>query len=296
MAIRMFAVMEDMDADRLIYPQIGYLFHSERMWNTYHLSQFDPRSKCVRTTLINPLYWQVLVEMSHSQVGVHRERHLEMEVRLSLADRERQEGVARGLVNQMRDLSRGCIFDGGVSSNEEEIGMSSFQRRLCEDQVEQLMKFLDYDEIRSVVFSMSLFKAPGPDGCQAFFYQKYWDIVGHSMWEFVYSVLHKGYMEEGVGDSFMVLIPKVERPDMISTFRPISLCNVAYKVITKTITSRLRNMMKDLISLFQNSFILERGTHDNILIIQELIHTLKKSKSKEGGMVLDLTLRKHMIG
>ncbi|KAG8365371.1 hypothetical protein BUALT_Bualt18G0097700 [Buddleja alternifolia] len=74
--------------------------------------------------------------------------------------------------------------------------------------------------------------------------------------------------------------------------RPIALCNVRYKLITKTITLLLKPMMDKLVSPMQSSFIPRRGTHDNILLFQEMVHTLRHTKHRKGGMILKIDLEK----
>nr|KYP71420.1 hypothetical protein KK1_010679 [Cajanus cajan] len=64
----------------------------------------------------------------------------------------------------------------------------------------------------------------------------------------------------------MVLIPKVDHPVSLKEFRPISLCNVAWKVISKVLVARLRPFLQDVIGLFQGSFIPGRGTQDHSII------------------------------
>jgi hypothetical protein len=58
----------------------------------------------------------------------------------------------------------------------------------------------------------------------------------------------KGEMPEGINDTVIVLIPKGTNPEQLSDFRPISLCNVVYKVISKCLVNRLRPFLDDLIS------------------------------------------------
>ena len=63
---------------------------------------------------------------------------------------------------------------------------------------------------------------------------------------------------EGTNDTLLVLIPKTDHPKLISHFRPISLCNVNYKVVTKTLSMRLKEIMRCAIAPIQNSFVPER--------------------------------------
>lgn len=75
-------------------------------------------------------------------------------------------------------------------------------------------------------------------------------------------------------------------------FRPISLCNVAYKTITKMITSRLRSCLQTLVGPAQCSFIPKRQSHDNIIIAQEIFHSMRSKGGKKGWMALKIDLEK----
>ena len=80
-----------------------------------------------------------------------------------------------------------------------------------------------------------------------------------------------------------MLIPKVSRPRNIREFRPISLCNVLYKIIARCLSERLKIAMSVAISANQNAFVKGRQIGDNIVVGFEGIHTIKRNRFGNGG-------------
>jgi hypothetical protein len=80
----------------------------------------------------------------------------------------------------------------------------------------------------------------------AIFYKKFWQVMGGKIQEEVLGVLNGGPMPEGWNETMIVLIPKVKNPERITEYRPISLCNVLYKLISKVLSNRLKGILPDL--------------------------------------------------
>ena len=102
-----------------------------------------------------------------------------------------------------------------------------------------LVKEMEEKVIRKYVFQLGIYKAPGPDRFNGFFYQKYWDIVNKDMVEAVREFFKTGRMLKELNATKIVLILKVKGLKEVSQFSPISLCNFAYKVISKVLVNRL---------------------------------------------------------
>jgi hypothetical protein len=100
----------------------------------------------------------------------------------------------------------------------------------------------------NALFAMSPLKAPGPDGFPAGFYQCGWSEMESSICNFVRSIWLNPVDVATVNYMDICLIPKVERPKFVSQFRPISLCNVAYKIITKIMVNRLKKIIPQVVS------------------------------------------------
>ncbi|WCJ35671.1 DNAse I-like superfamily protein [Euphorbia peplus] len=148
------------------------------------------------------------------------------------------------------------------------------------------------EEVKSAFFSMSPLKAPGPDGFHAMFYQRHWAIIGGSACSVVLKALNLGVLDAHLNDTLITLIPKVGCPESLSQFRPISLCNVAYKAISKCIVNRIKPFLPDIVSPMQSSFVPGRQITDNIILLQEVIGTMRKRYLRKNSMVLKLDLEK----
>lgn len=108
----------------------------------------------------------------------------------------------------------------------------------------------------------------------------------------VHAFFLSGFLLKSVNHSYITLIPKVPFPKEVSQFRPISLCNVIYKIISKIMINRLKPLTDYLITPFENAFIRGRNISDNILIAHEIFDYLGKKKGRKncfGALKIDMS-------
>ncbi|GKE08546.1 putative RNA-directed DNA polymerase, eukaryota, reverse transcriptase zinc-binding domain protein, partial [Tanacetum coccineum] len=103
-------------------------------------------------------------------------------------------------------------------------------------------------------------------------------IIGHDICNAVRDFFSNGQILKEINHTFLALIPKVTTPLKVNDYRPISCCNVIYKCISKILTKRVIEGIKEVVSDNQSAFIPGRRISDNILITQELMHSYHKKK------------------
>lgn len=170
--------------------------------------------------------------------------------------------------------------------------ISPWQAALTDMERDSLYDPVSVEEIKSALWSIKAFKAPGPDGLHAGFFQRFWMIVGGSVVEEIKKCFVTKKILEFLNKTNVALIPKIHGPETIGNYRPISLCNTVYKMITKIIVARLRPMLDKLVSPVQSAFVPGRKGVDNAIIVQEIIHSISKKKGRVGYTAIKVDLEK----
>ncbi|XP_074375414.1 uncharacterized protein LOC141717219 [Apium graveolens] len=116
-------------------------------------------------------------------------------------------------------------------------------------------------------------KAPGPDGVNVEFFLAAWSTTGPDLCAFIKHFFETVFLPSGTNSTLISIIPKVDSPARMSDFRPITLCTVMYKCISKIIAARLKLIMPSIIDIAQSAFIPGRSISDNILLAQELFRS-----------------------
>ena len=148
-------------------------------------------------------------------------------------------------------------------------------------------------EVHDALFQMHPTKAPGPDGMNALFYQKFWHIVGIDITDAILEFLNNGQLLKSVNYTQISLILKIKSPELMSQFRPISLCNVLYKIISKVLANRFKTVLTHVISDSQSAFVPGRLITDNILVAFESLHYMKtKRQGRTTHMAVKLDMSK----
>ncbi|KAL1201013.1 hypothetical protein V5N11_017877 [Cardamine amara subsp. amara] len=121
-------------------------------------------------------------------------------------------------------------------------------------------------------------KSPGPDGYTVEFFKGAWSVIGKDLTIAVQSFFMFGFLPKGINTTILALIPKKTDASEMKDYRPISCCNVLYKIISKILANRLKTILPSFIAPNQSAFIKDRLLMENLLLATELV----KDYHKEG--------------
>ena len=117
---------------------------------------------------------------------------------------------------------------------------------------EMLEKPFTDEKVMDALSQMCPTKAPGPDGLPAVFYQKHWHMVKEGVLATCLHIFNSQGSLTPLNHTYIALIPKIGKPRKVTDFRPISLYNVIYRIIAKSIANRFKQILHKIISPMQN--------------------------------------------
>lgn len=143
--------------------------------------------------------------------------------------------------------------------------ISSFMRNWLEHPFEE-------EKVKKVVWSIEDEKALGPDGFSMAFFKRCWEVIKKDLMDTLKKFHEEAFLD--LGSNFISLIPKSEDANKISEFRPITLVNSTYKILSKTLSCRLKEALKEVISPNQIAFLEGRQSVDGVLVANECLDAI----------------------
>jgi hypothetical protein len=154
----------------------------------------------------------------------------------------------------------------------------------------RLERPFDKEEVTQVLKDLEGDKAPGPDGFTMAFFHHCWHVIQDDVMGFFEEVYEHGKFESSLNATFLALIPKKNDAMNIKDFRPISLIGSVYKLLSKVLANRLREVLDSLISESQNAFVGGRQMLDSVLIANECLDS--RLKRNQPGVICKLDIEK----
>lgn len=121
------------------------------------------------------------------------------------------------------------------------------------------------------------------------FFLAFFDLIGDDLLKLVMEVKDKGKITGSMNSTFLALIPKVDHLDSFGDFRPISLCNLVYKVVAKTLAIRIKPLLLCYITNEQFCFLKNRHIHKVVGTPQEALHFIKTRGLNAFFLKIDLS-------
>ena len=149
------------------------------------------------------------------------------------------------------------------------------QSIVTEEMNSNLTRDFTKQEVDLVLKEMAPLKASGLDGMPPLFFQSFWPLIGDEVSKVVLDCLNSCHIPKEFNYTYVTLIPKVKNPEFFFEFRPISLCNVIYKLISKVLANRLKPLLPSIVSENQSAFQAGRVITNNILMTFETLHYMK---------------------
>ena len=153
-------------------------------------------------------------------------------------------------------------------------------KKLNELQKQRLDEPVSLAELSTALATMKKGKSSGSNGFTSGFFKHFWHYLGIFLFRTAKESINNGALPLSHRESIVTLIPQAGKPlNSLKDWRPISLLNVDFKIISSAITNRLKNVIQDTISPSQSAYIKGRFIGENSRLVYDVIESLKEKRS-----------------
>ena len=153
------------------------------------------------------------------------------------------------------------------------------ENKLNNEEVQSLEGELTYEELTLALKNMKNSKSPGNDGFTAEFFKFFWVDLGKYILRSINYAYRNGLLSVTQKQGIITCLPKPNKArNILKNWRPISLLNVIYKLMSSAIANRLKTVLNKLINQDQKGFITGRFIGENIRLVYDVLFETKKNK------------------
>ncbi len=179
----------------------------------------------------------------------------------------------------------------GVKQECVEDVLNTVSARLSESEKNICERDIGIEEIKEAIKQTKKNKSPGSDGLTHEFYQTFVETVAPILWKVYRSMEESGVMPESMGLGVITILYKNKgSPLKLENYRPLSLLNTDYKILTKVLANRIKEVVGSIVSPSQAYSIKGRDITDTICTIRDVVEGM--GKDGKGGLVLSIDLNK----
>ena len=178
----------------------------------------------------------------------------------------------------------------GIDVAEVDTHLSTVDAKLTDEEREFCEKDVSTEEIFKIIQQLKSIKSPGDDGIIAEFYKTYVYLVQRELIHVIEYILENDTLSKSQYNAIITLLYKKGNREDISNWRPISLLNTDYKIITKLLAERLKLFLPKLVHSDQKGFISGRNISDANRLVQDIIEYSDRNQLNSAVIFLDCKL------
>ena len=162
--------------------------------------------------------------------------------------------------------------------------------KLSPTEIEFLDKEISVEELGETLKKLANNKSPGSDGFPYEFFKMFWGDIKHFVHRSLLSGLKKGELSVTQREGLITLVPKPSKPrNLISSWRPITLLNSTYKILSATVANRLKKVLDSIIHPDQTAFLKNRFIGENTRVTYDVLYDAFSTDQK--GMMLSIDFK-----
>ena len=174
-----------------------------------------------------------------------------------------------------------ALYSNGPEVNPNEFLSNVNVNTLARGQLLETELSITIEELYAALKSMNGSTSPGPDGYTVPFYKTFWNELGALVFDYVNECYKTSTIPEQIRDSITILIPKKNKDtSSVESFRSISLLNVFFKIMTKSLARRVARVIDTLINEDQTAFIKGRFIGENVRMALDVINFARENDKK----------------